>query len=333
MPRESKPWFRASSNTWVSRVGGRLRTLARGRGQKAQANAKLREILAGGIVAAEAEELPPQRIDELVPQFLQRGCSELTPKSLGRYTWFCHNFTSQIGGSRPARGVRAVDVLGWADGRGWNRSTRTLGIAIVSRLFTWSFSIGLLEANPLGKVPRPGINRRERCPTLQEIRVLIAAVPEGFNEFLETLLETGARPSELAKATVGDLQGSRLVLPRHKTAKKVGKPRIIYLTPRALAIVRRQCAGKLPAALIFTTSIGTMWRDKWISEKVAAARAACQLGPHCVAYGIRHHWITSKLEQGVPVAVVAALTGTSIAQIDRHYGHIGESSSLAKWVG
>jgi site-specific recombinase XerD len=97
--------------------------------------------------------------------------------------------------------------------------------------------------------------------------------------------------------------------------------------------VRRQIAGKSPAALIFTTSIGTMWRDKWIAEKVSAARAAAKLGPHVVAYSLRHHFITSKLEQGVPVAIVASLVGTSIAQIDKHYGHIGESSSLAKWVG
>jgi integrase len=331
--RQSKPWFRASSNTWVSRVGGRLRTLARGRGQKAQANAKLREILAVPVAFAEADELPPQRIDELVAQFLDRGCAELAAKSLGRYRSVLHSFLSFVGGRRPAGGVRAVDVLSWVDSRGWNRSTRTLGIAVVSRLFSWGKGVGLLEANPLGKVPRPGIARRERCPTLEEIRILIAAVPEGLHELLECLLETGARPSELAKATVGDLQGTRLVLPTHKTGKKTGKPRIIYLTPRALAIVRRQIAGKSPAALIFTTSIGTMWRDKWIAEKVSAARAAAKLGPHVVAYSLRHHFITSKLEQGVPVAIVASLVGTSIAQIDKHYGHIGESSSLAKWVG
>lgn len=330
MPRESKPWFRKSSNTWVSRVRGKLHTLARGRGNRAEAVRALRDITSRPAGAVNRDDT---RIVELVERFLARAGTDLSSKSVRRYRSLLNSFAKFVGLERVTTSVRAVDVLAWVDSRGWNQSTRTLGLAVVSRLFAWGAQVGILERNPLGRIPRPGILRRERCPTEDEILSLITHLSGPLKELCECLKETGARPSELARAKVENVQESRLVLNLHKTAKKTRKPRVIYLTSKAKAIIERRCIGKAPGALIFTTSIGSPWRDKWISEKVGAARAAAKLGAHVVAYSIRHWFITEKLRQGVPAAVVAALVGTSIRQLDRHYGHVGESDELRRWVG
>ena len=45
--------------------------------------------------------------------------------------------------------------------------------------------------------------------------------------------ETGCRPGEVARVTAADvnLELGVWILKRHKTAKKTGKPRIVYLMP------------------------------------------------------------------------------------------------------
>jgi len=47
-----------------------------------------------------------------------------------------------------------------------------------------------------------------------------------------------------------------------------------------------------------------------------------------VAYAIRHQYITDALARGVPVALVAEMTGTSAEMIARVYSHISEKKSL-----
>jgi integrase len=45
---------------------------------------------------------------------------------------------------------------------------------------------------------------------------------------------TGCRPGEIARVTAADVDVDRglWVLKKHKTAKKTGKPRLVYLCPR-----------------------------------------------------------------------------------------------------
>jgi integrase len=40
------------------------------------------------------------------------------------------------------------------------------------------------------------------------------------------------------------------------------------------------------------------------------------------AYTLRHSVITDLIRDGLPVLTVALLSGTSVAMIERHYGHL-----------
>jgi integrase len=52
----------------------------------------------------------------------------------------------------------------------------------------------------------------------------------------------------------------------------------------------------------------------------AAARAGLPAGV-CL-YTMRHSWITQSLMDGMSTLEVARISGTSLAMIERHYGHL-----------
>jgi site-specific recombinase XerD len=43
-----------------------------------------------------------------------------------------------------------------------------------------------------------------------------------------------------------------------------------------------------------------------------------------VLYTLRHSWITDAITGGIDLLTVAKLAGTSLAMIEKHYGHLVE---------
>src|SRR5580700_7245960 len=71
---------------------------------------------------------------------------------------------------------------------------------------------------------------------------------------------TGCRPGEVAKVTAADcdLAAGIWVLAKHKTAKKTGTPRVIYLPPEAVELTR-ELVAKHPEGPLFLNSRGQPW--------------------------------------------------------------------------
>lgn len=61
-----------------------------------------------------------------------------------------------------------------------------------------------------------------------------------------------------------------------------------------------------------------------ITCRVKRLRNSLGLASGTVAYAYRHTYITDAMWQGVDVATVAELTGTSIEMIQWHYGHLAQ---------
>ena len=57
-----------------------------------------------------------------------------------------------------------------------------------------------------------------------------------------------------------------------------------------------------------------------------AAQEAAGIEPHRDLYDMRHTYATFALRAGVPVFAVSRFIGSSIAMIDRHYGHLANDS-------
>src|SRR5262249_22234364 len=143
----------------------------------------------------------------------------------------------------------------------WGQSTQRGAITAVKRALNWATDEGLIPANPLKKVKKPPVKRRDKILTADEQKA-VAAAPrdEAFRQFVLALASTGSRHGEIASVTAKqvDLDAGTWTYPRHKTVKKTNKPRVVFLTP-AMVELSRQLILKHPDGPLFRNSRGGPW--------------------------------------------------------------------------
>lgn len=162
--------------------------------------------------------------------------------------------------------------------------------------------------------------RRELYLDLEERKKLIEATGEEAQSFVKALCLLPLRPGALAGLTVRDFDKRTRSLTIGKD--KNGNPRQISL-PQVLAdFFADQVKDKLPTAPIFVRAGGEAWnKDAWkypIKEAVKAAGVPLAVS----AYTLRHSVITDLIRARLPILTVAQLSGTSVAMIEKHYGHL-----------
>jgi integrase len=166
-------------------------------------------------------------------------------------------------------------------------------------------------------------NRRTLYLDIGQRRKLVSECAGGLRDLVEAAMLTGARAGELTNATRGQFDA------RTGSMTFTGKTgsRTVPLSPAAVALFKRLAKSKLPAARLFTRDDGKPWAhsdwDKILRE--AAARADLPEGT-CL-YTLRHSFITTAIIEGMATLDVARLVGTSVAMIDKHYGHLVHSAA------
>jgi len=110
---------------------------------------------------------------------------------------------------------------------------------------------------------------------------------------------------------------------------KSGRDRRIKLPAGTAAFFEERAKDKLPAAPLFARSDGKAWnKDAWKWPIKEAAQAA-GLPDIVTAYAMRHSVITDLVTAGLDLLTVAQLSGTSVAMIERHYGHLRADHAAA----
>ena len=164
-----------------------------------------------------------------------------------------------------------------------------------------------------------------------ERRALLAKLPEDVRQFAKGLSLLPLRPGAIAGLKVGDFDHRRDELTIGKD--KAGNDRRILLPPETAAFFKAQCKGKTPLAPIFARADGSAWnRDSWkgpIKDAVHAAR----LLPATTAYTLRHSTITDLVTSGLDLLTVAKVSGTSVAMIEKHYGHLQKKRAADALAG
>jgi integrase len=163
-------------------------------------------------------------------------------------------------------------------------------------------------------------SRRDLYLDRTQRATLVAAMPRQAQPFARLLCLLPVRPGALAAATVGDLDAPRARL----TIKtdKAGAGRVIALSPDALAMLKSQARGKLPAAPLVAYMDGGHWhKDRW-KMPITKAAALAKLPAATCAYTLRHSVISDMLVGGLDSLTVARMAGTSLAMIEKHYGHL-----------
>jgi site-specific recombinase XerD len=158
-------------------------------------------------------------------------------------------------------------------------------------------------------------------------KAMIQHAAADVGEFLQGLATVPLRPGALAALTVASFDRRLGVLTVGKD--KAGRDRKIKLAPATAKWFEVRAKDKLPAAPLLSRADGKAWdKDAWKKPVKAAARAA-GLGEEITAYAMRHSAITDLVTGGLDLLTVAQLSGTSVAMIERHYGHLRADHAAA----
>ena len=162
--------------------------------------------------------------------------------------------------------------------------------------------------------------RRELYLDRAERKRLIEATCDEARPFVKAQCLLPLRPGALASLAVRDFDKRTRSLTIGKD--KNGNPRQISLPQVIADFFAEQVKGKLPAASIFARAGGEAWnKDAWKYPIKDAVKAAILPGA-ASAYTLRHSVITDLIRARLPILTVAQLSGTSVAMIERHYGHL-----------
>lgn len=181
----------------------------------------------------------------------------------------------------------------------------------------------------------------------QRAKLIASAAPD-IALFIRGLELTGARPGELAAATVGDFDRSLGKL-KLSTVKGNGDVRTRHtkLSTVACEFFAEQCKDKSAPTPIFTcSSTKAPWsRHMWGRGIAAAVDKAnsnedgtpLELGDtarvpeNATAYSFRHAWISEALSvRGIDPVTIAKMTGTSLTMIYKHYAKFVDDNILEK---
>jgi integrase len=162
--------------------------------------------------------------------------------------------------------------------------------------------------------------RRELYLDRDERKALIDATCEEAQPFVKALCFLPLRPGALAGLKVRDFDKRTRALTVGKD--KNGSPRQLTMPQVIADFFEVQAKNKLPAASIFARADGAAWdKDGWKYPVKDAVKAAGLPGA-ASAYTLRHSVITDLIRVRLPILTVAQLSGTSVAMIEKHYGHL-----------
>jgi integrase len=178
--------------------------------------------------------------------------------------------------------------------------------AYLHRLMKWSVGRGIIAANPMENLPKPGKEvSRDRVLTDDELRaVWNAAVALGwpFGPAVQLLILTGARVSEISNLKRRELKESEIILELTKN----GKPHIIPLSEMAKEIF--DALPNIDGALIFSTT-GKTPISGWSRAKTQIDKRLPSDFPEWRIHDLRRTVATGMQRLGVGLQVVENVLG------------------------
>ncbi len=165
-------------------------------------------------------------VDHVITAFLRHSEQEHDPDTFRWYRTMLSDFIDR-GGKLRIRQLRKKHVRHWVKKKGYNSTSANKFIGAIKRAFNWAVEEEHIAKSPIAHVRKPKSLARDRILEPGERELILNSLrDEAFKDFV-CALQTGARPGEIARVTAADVHEGMWILPKHKTAKKTGKPRVI----------------------------------------------------------------------------------------------------------
>jgi integrase len=328
-PSMKEPWFRKSDGWWYIEVheGGkrRFRRLAKSKSKAFDQWHELERI--------KPADAPDAQLVTIFDRFLG-WCEANQPAST--FSWYERYLKSfakfQADGLDvpmclvEVRNLKPHHLTAWITAGRLSQGAKRAAITSVKRALNWAVGEGLLTTNPIASVKRPKSGRRKQLVATTSAREMAEATDPPFRLFLLALRLSGCRPKEVSTVTAAnvDLDAEAWLDIHNKTGAKTGLERNVYVGNACLLTLTKILAHYRPEGALFRNAEGKPWTTNAIRCRMRRIRSKLGLPAGTVAYSFRHSYITEAMQRGVDVATVAELTGTSVAMIQRHYGHLGQ---------
>jgi integrase len=318
MSRPNKVWFRKDVGWWMVTLGGKKIRLAEGRQNKKIAEQKYHELAA---VRTQAPESATARVADVIEAFLAWSKLHRSDETNRNYLWFGQAF-SEHSGDLVASELKPIHLTRWIDAEAWGQTTQRNARRSIYRAFSWACEEGILSRNPLNGMRCPRARARARIVTDAEYRALLKNSDGDFKVLLFALKETGCRPKEARVLKWEHVQADRWILPEHKTAYKVAKPRVIYLTS-CMQKLMRHLRRRSTSDHVFLNARAKPWTRNAIRLRIMRLKKKLGLATDLCAYLFRHAFATNALLNGVDCASVAELLGhADVTMVAKIYGHL-----------
>ena len=235
--------------------------------------------------------------------------AKLTPAQLETWRKSLQDLPTRSGGRRGER--RSDSTLN----RDMTCFRAALNLAYLDGLLTTDFA-WRSKLRPIKNADQ----RRELYLDRAQRLKFIEKAPTDLGAFLRGLCQLPLRPGALAKLQAGDFDRRLKVLKIGQD--KSGKDRRIKLPDVTAKFFEGAAKDKLPTASLLSRADGKAWnKDAW-KWPVKTAVEAAKLPDGTTAYTLRHSVISDLVHDGLDLLTVAQISGTSVAMIERHYGHL-----------
>jgi len=330
-----KVWYRTSKQCWFATItdGGRqqqirlLKAPHNKDGRKLAEDKLIEELAARKMPHDDGEGVKTPAwatVEHVLKAFLKHSHEEHSSETADWHERLLRRFRAMYGNLRYTR-LRKKHVKAWLQKSGYNPTSQNKALGVLKRVFNWAVEEELIPRSPVAHLRKPKPVTRDRTLTQVERHLILSSIKgAAFRQYVQALTLTGCRPGEAARVTAANVNFTLgcWELPEHKTAKKTGKPRRIFLCSEALELTQGLMALR-PVGPLFLNSRGKPWTRNAVRIRFRNLRKKHPQLKGIVAYTFRGSFATDALEAGVPDATVAQLLGhTNTDTLHKFYNRL-----------
>lgn len=207
-------------------------------------------------------------------------------------------------------------------------STQRLNIIVLQLL--QRYAADFHDLPPILKkqdLEKPAVGTRERIATAEEVQQILDLARPDWKRLYQALRLTGARPGELVSALIERIDppgppyvGAVMLIDKHKTARKTGKPRKIPIGNHVAPIIT-ESIGDRQQGWIFLDDQERQWNVPRASRIFRKIRQQLQLPSEIVFYSTRHEF-GSKVATSCGINTAKELLGHTDIKTTQRYVHL-----------
>ena len=234
-------------------------------------------------------------------------------------------------GNHLINSITKADIKDWFDNlSARSKYTANRCLTILRTVFELAIDYEYVNQNPTTRIKKHAETKRERFYTHHEKIILFEELFRRLENdksllhsvsFLLLLIMTGARKSELAKATWEDWKGDYIEIKDHKTDKYL-KTRKIWLNSQSRSLIEALARQKK-----YKTILGIKNPKKlWNSVKLACMRF-CPNIADIRLHDLRHSFATTANSADIDYLQTGELMGHKSLNMMKRYQHIEDKTS------